>query len=126
MMNRSQQILVVDDEAPIAHVMRRGLAALGCEALVVSGEESLEIINPSTSSSASTMRPGGAHCRARSGPAITSNRMAMANLRSLYARKPHDLNSFRYVTRQSQLLPMKALDALQRIRTSRSAFTNSL
>jgi len=50
------------------------------------------------------------------GPAITSNRMAMANLRSLYVREPHNLDSFRYGTSQSQLLPMKALDALQKIR----------
>jgi len=52
--------------------------------------------------------------------------MAMANLRSLYVQEPHNLDSFRYGTRQSQLLPMKALDTLQRIRASRSAFTNSL
>jgi len=38
--------LVVDDEAPVAFVLRRSLAARGYEALVASeGEEALEIIN---------------------------------------------------------------------------------
>jgi CheY-like chemotaxis protein len=39
MMNRSQQILVVDDEAPIARVLRRGLTARGYEATVASEGE---------------------------------------------------------------------------------------
>jgi DNA-binding response OmpR family regulator len=38
--------LVVDDEAPIARVLRRGLAARGYKATVASeGEEALEIFN---------------------------------------------------------------------------------
>jgi two-component system, OmpR family, KDP operon response regulator KdpE len=46
MMNRSRRILVVDDEAPIARLLRRGLAARGYEAPVASEvEEEIEIIN---------------------------------------------------------------------------------
>jgi CheY-like chemotaxis protein len=45
-MNRSQRNLVVNDEAPIARVLRRTAAARGYEAPVASeGEEALEIFN---------------------------------------------------------------------------------
>jgi len=46
MMNQSQRILVVDDEAQIARVLRRSLAARGYEVQVAGeGEEALEIFN---------------------------------------------------------------------------------
>ncbi|MGH9835572.1 MAG: response regulator transcription factor [Blastocatellia bacterium] len=45
-MNQSQRILVVDDEAQIARVLRRSLAARGYEVQVANeGEEALEIFN---------------------------------------------------------------------------------
>lgn len=45
-MNQSQRILVVDDEAQIARVLRRSLAARGYEVQVAGeGEEALEIFN---------------------------------------------------------------------------------
>jgi two-component system, OmpR family, KDP operon response regulator KdpE len=45
-MDQSQRILVVDDEAQIARVLRRSLAARGYEVQVASeGEEALEIFN---------------------------------------------------------------------------------
>jgi two-component system, OmpR family, KDP operon response regulator KdpE len=45
-MSRPQRIWVVNDEAPIARVLRHGLAAPDYEATVASeGEEELEIIN---------------------------------------------------------------------------------
>jgi ActR/RegA family two-component response regulator len=45
-MNRLWRILVVNDGAPIARVLRRGVAARGYEAPVASeGEEALEIFN---------------------------------------------------------------------------------
>jgi two-component system, OmpR family, KDP operon response regulator KdpE len=46
MMNQSHRILVVDDEAQIARVLRRSLAARGYEVQVAGeGEEALEIFN---------------------------------------------------------------------------------
>jgi two-component system KDP operon response regulator KdpE len=45
-MSRPQRICVINDEAPIARVLRHGLAAPDYEASVASeGEEALEIIN---------------------------------------------------------------------------------
>jgi len=52
--------------------------------------------------------------------------MAMAYLRGVHVQEPHNLDNFRYGSRQSQLLAMKAFDALQKIRTPHRAFTNFL
>jgi hypothetical protein len=52
--------------------------------------------------------------------------IALADLRGLRVREPHNLDGFRHGSRQSQILPIKALEALQKIRTLRSAFTNFL
>jgi hypothetical protein len=43
--------------------------------------------------------------------------IALADLRGLRVREPHNLDSFRPASRQSQILSIKALDALQKIRT---------
>jgi hypothetical protein len=52
--------------------------------------------------------------------------IALADLRSICVRAPYNFDSFRHLARQSQLLPMKTLGPLQKVRTLRSAFTNSL
>jgi hypothetical protein len=134
--------LVVNDQAPIARGARGYKAPVASE-----DEEALEIFNSRAPGlvvtelsmpkngrvgvvwlmASALLYPSRPTCNLTCSGSIWGFYIsALGDLSGMRVLEPHNLDSFRHWARQSQLLPIKALDPLQKVCALHSAFTNSL